>query len=66
MHVCYRAAAPAEQEDTGNKSERAGLTASPSFANALVQRVMVLDRGKIMADGPRDTVMQQLTRPKVA
>jgi ATP-binding cassette subfamily C protein LapB len=32
----------------------------------LVQRVMVLDRGKIMADGPRDTVMQQLTRPKVA
>ena len=33
---------------------------------ALVQRVMVLDRGKIMADGPRDTVMQQLTRPKVA
>ena len=33
---------------------------------ALVQRVMVLDRGKVMADGPRDTVMQQLTRPKVA
>jgi ATP-binding cassette subfamily C protein LapB len=32
----------------------------------LVQRVIVMDRGKIVMDGPRDQVMQQLTRPKVA
>jgi ATP-binding cassette subfamily C protein LapB len=32
----------------------------------LVQRIIVMDRGKIMLDGPRDQVMQQLTRPKVA
>jgi ATP-binding cassette, subfamily C, bacterial LapB len=41
------------------------VTHRPSLLQ-LVQRVMVLDRGKIMADGPRDQVMQQLTRPKVA
>ena len=41
------------------------VTHRPSLLQ-LVQRVMVLDRGKIMADGPRDAVMQQLTRPKVA
>lgn len=41
------------------------VTHRPSLLQ-LVQRVMVLDRGRIMADGPRDTVMQQLTRPKVA
>ncbi len=32
----------------------------------LVQRIIVMDRGKIALDGPRDQVMQQLTRPKVA
>lgn len=32
----------------------------------LVQRIIVLDRGRIVLDGPRDQVMQQLTRPKVA
>ncbi|UVO51250.1 type I secretion system permease/ATPase [Sphingomonas sp. SUN019] len=32
----------------------------------LVQRIIVLERGKVISDGPRDTVMQQLTRPKVA
>ena len=26
----------------------------------------VFDRGKIVADGPRDQVMQKLSRPKVA
>ena len=41
------------------------VTHRPSLL-ALVQRVIVLDRGKVMADGPRDAVMQQLTRPKVA
>ena len=41
------------------------VTHRPSLL-ALVQRVMVLDGGRIMADGPRDKVMQQLTRPKVA
>jgi ATP-binding cassette subfamily C protein LapB len=32
----------------------------------LVQRIIVMERGSIAADGPRDKVMQQLTRPKVA
>lgn len=32
----------------------------------LVQRIIVMDRGRIAMDGPRDKVMQQLTRPKVA
>ena len=41
------------------------VTHRPSLLQ-LVQRVMVLDRGRIITDGPRDTVMQQLSRPKVA
>lgn len=41
------------------------VTHRPSLLQ-LVQRVMVLDRGIIITDGPRDTVMQQLSRPKVA
>ncbi|WP_408642046.1 ATP-binding cassette domain-containing protein [Sphingomonas radiodurans] len=32
----------------------------------LVQRIIVMERGKIVLDGSRDQVMQQLTRPKVA
>jgi ATP-binding cassette subfamily C protein LapB len=32
----------------------------------LVQRIIVMERGQIAMDGPRDKVMQQLTRPKVA
>ena len=32
----------------------------------LVQRIIVMERGRIALDGPRDQVMQQLTRPKVA
>jgi ATP-binding cassette, subfamily C, bacterial LapB len=32
----------------------------------LVKRVIIVDRGKIVADGPRDQVMQKLSRPKVA
>ncbi len=32
----------------------------------LVQRIIVMERGRIAMDGPRDKVMQQLTRPKVA
>jgi ATP-binding cassette subfamily C protein LapB len=33
---------------------------------ALVSRVILVDRGKIAADGPRDKVMQQLMRPRAA
>jgi ATP-binding cassette subfamily C protein LapB len=50
----------------GRKAVDDGEMVRAAELSALVQRVMVLDRGKIMADGPRDTVMQQLTRPKVA
>ena len=32
----------------------------------LVNRVMIIDRGKVVADGPRDQVLAQLNRPKVA
>ncbi|WP_085808267.1 type I secretion system permease/ATPase [Sphingomonas sp. TZW2008] len=32
----------------------------------LVQRIIVMERGRVIMDGPRDQVMQQLTRPKVA
>ena len=32
----------------------------------LVQRVIIVDRGKIVADGPRDAILQQLNRPKAA
>lgn len=32
----------------------------------LVQRIIVMERGQVAMDGPRDKVMQQLTRPKVA
>jgi ATP-binding cassette subfamily C protein LapB len=32
----------------------------------LVTRIILVDRGKIVADGPRDEVMKQLMRPKVS
>ena len=32
----------------------------------LVGRVMIVERGKIIADGPRDQILQKLNRPKVA
>lgn len=32
----------------------------------LVSRVIIMDRGKIVADGPRDKILAQLNRPKVA
>ena len=32
----------------------------------LVQRIILLDRGKVVTDGPRDTVLQQITAPKAA
>jgi ATP-binding cassette, subfamily C, bacterial LapB len=32
----------------------------------LVSRVIILDKGKIVADGPRDQIMAKLNRPKVA
>jgi ATP-binding cassette subfamily C protein LapB len=32
----------------------------------LVNRVMIIDRGKVVADGPRDQILAQLNRPKVA
>jgi simple sugar transport system ATP-binding protein len=33
---------------------------------ALVQRIILLDRGRIIADGPRDEVLKQIARPKAA
>ena len=32
----------------------------------LVQRVIIVDRGKIVADGPRDQSISQLNRPTLA
>jgi ATP-binding cassette, subfamily C, bacterial LapB len=32
----------------------------------LVRRVIIVDRGKIVADGPRDQILAKLNRPKVA
>ena len=29
---------------------------------ALVSRIMLVDRGKVIADGPRDEVLKQITR----
>jgi hypothetical protein len=29
---------------------------------ALVSRIMLVDRGKVVADGPRDEVLKQITR----
>jgi len=33
---------------------------------ALVSRILVIDRGRIIADGPRDAVLKQLSRPRAA
>jgi ATP-binding cassette subfamily C protein LapB len=33
---------------------------------ALVSRIIVVDRGRVVADGPRDTVLKQLSRPRAA
>jgi ATP-binding cassette subfamily C protein LapB len=33
---------------------------------ALVSRIMLIEKGKVMADGPRDDVLRQITRPKAA
>ncbi len=32
----------------------------------LVQRIILMDKGKIVADGPRDSVLKQIMRPKAA
>ena len=32
----------------------------------LVQRIILLDAGKIVSDGPRDNVLKQIMRPKAA
>ncbi|HEY0446064.1 MAG TPA: type I secretion system permease/ATPase [Allosphingosinicella sp.] len=32
----------------------------------LVSRVIIIERGKVIADGPRDQILQKLNRPKVA
>lgn len=31
---------------------------------ALVSRIMLIDKGKVIADGPRDEVVKQITRPR--
>jgi ATP-binding cassette subfamily C protein LapB len=33
---------------------------------ALVSRILLVDRGRIVADGPRDAVLKQLSRPRAA
>jgi ATP-binding cassette subfamily C protein LapB len=33
---------------------------------ALVSRIMLIDKGKVVADGPRDQVLQQITKPRAA
>ena len=33
---------------------------------AIVSRILVVDRGRIVADGPRDEVLKQITRPRAA
>ena len=33
---------------------------------ALVDRILLIDKGKIAADGPRDQVLKQITRPQAA
>ena len=33
---------------------------------ALVSRIILMDKGKIVADGPRDEVVKQITRPRAA
>jgi ATP-binding cassette subfamily C protein LapB len=33
---------------------------------ALAQRIILLDQGKILSDGPRDTVLKQIMRPQAA
>jgi ATP-binding cassette subfamily C protein LapB len=32
----------------------------------LVQRIILLDQGKVVSDGPRDAVLKQIMRPKAA
>jgi ATP-binding cassette subfamily C protein LapB len=32
----------------------------------LVKRIILLDKGKVVADGPRDAVLQKIMRPKAA
>ncbi|HEY0044797.1 MAG TPA: type I secretion system permease/ATPase [Allosphingosinicella sp.] len=41
------------------------ITHRPSLL-ALVGRIMLIEKGKVMADGPRDDVVRQITRPKAA
>ena len=32
----------------------------------LVQRIILMDKGKVVSDGPRDNVLKQIMRPKAA
>jgi ATP-binding cassette subfamily C protein LapB len=41
------------------------VTHRPSLL-ALVDRIILLDRGKVIADGPRDRILAQITPQKAA
>lgn len=41
------------------------ITHRPALVR-LVDRILIIDKGKVVSDGPRDTIMQQLQRPRAA
>lgn len=41
------------------------ITHRPALVR-LVDRILIIDKGKVVSDGPRDSIMQQLQRPRAA